>query len=107
MPGLIAIKQNPNGKAKEIVLVIAKAEDAAPQEIYENLFGEQNVFCCGMIDLMLWLRTFDRSGLSVEDCLLQVHSQGKVHRRFDPRWWHPEDVITSNTARRGEYNNIS
>ena len=61
VPGLIAVKQNPSGKAKEVALAIAKAEGLTragvlectfEQETYEDLFGEQNVLCGGMVDLM-------------------------------------------------------
>ena len=49
VPGLIAVRQNPSGKAKEVALAIAKAEGLTragvlecsfEQETYEDLFGE-------------------------------------------------------------------
>ncbi len=61
VPGLVAIKQNPSGNAKEIVLAMAKAmkftragvlECTFEQETYEDLFGEQTVLCGGTVELV-------------------------------------------------------
>ena len=61
VPGLIAIRQNPSGQARDIALAMAKAmgftragvlECTFEQETYEDLFGEQNVLCGGCVDLM-------------------------------------------------------
>src|SRR3989338_2463390 len=61
VPGLIAVKQNPSGKAREIALAMAKAigltragvfECTFEQETYEDLFGEQAVLCGGVSELM-------------------------------------------------------
>ncbi|MFA7230179.1 MAG: ketol-acid reductoisomerase, partial [Victivallaceae bacterium] len=60
-PGLIAINNNASGKAKDTALAMAKAmgltragvlECTFAQETYEDLFGEQNVLCGGLVDLM-------------------------------------------------------
>ncbi|MCF7790554.1 MAG: ketol-acid reductoisomerase [Victivallales bacterium] len=61
VPGLVAVEQNPNGDAKDIAFAMAKAmgftragciECTFEQETYEDLFGEQNVLCGGVVDLM-------------------------------------------------------
>src|SRR4030042_6244725 len=61
VPGLIAIKQNPSGKAKDVALAMAKAmgftkagclECTFEQETYEDLFGQQAVLCGGCVELV-------------------------------------------------------
>lgn len=61
VPGLIAVKQNPSGKAREVALAMAKAmhwtrvgclECTFEQETYEDLFGEQSVLCGGVTELV-------------------------------------------------------
>ena len=60
-PGLIAVHQNPSGKARDVALAMAKAEGLTrggvlectmAQETYEDLFGEQNVLCGGLVELV-------------------------------------------------------
>ena len=61
VPGLIAVKQNASGKARDIALAMAKAmhftragvlECTFEQETYEDLFGEQAVLCGGATELV-------------------------------------------------------
>ena len=61
VPGLIAVKQNTSGKAREIALAMTKAmhwtragilECTFEQETYEDLFGEQAVLCGGATELV-------------------------------------------------------
>lgn len=61
VPGLIAIKQNASGKAKDYALAYAKAmgftragvlECTFEQETYSDLFGEQAVLCGGAAELV-------------------------------------------------------
>lgn len=61
VPGLIAIKQNASGKAKDYALAYAKAmgftragvlECSFEQETYSDLFGEQTVLCGGVTELV-------------------------------------------------------
>ena len=61
VPGLIAVRQNASGKAKEIALALAKAmrftragclECTFEEETYEDLFGEQAVLCGGTVQLI-------------------------------------------------------
>lgn len=61
VPGLIAVKQNPSGKARKIALAMAKSmgftkagvlECTFEQETYEDLFGEQAVLCGGTVQLI-------------------------------------------------------
>jgi ketol-acid reductoisomerase len=61
VPALVAVCQNPSGKAHETALAMAKAmgftragviECSFREETYEDLFGEQNVLCGGCVDLI-------------------------------------------------------
>jgi len=61
LPGLVAIKQNVSGNAKDTALALAKAlgytrrgvlECTFEQETYLDLFGEQTVLCGGIVYLM-------------------------------------------------------
>ena len=61
VPGLVAVKQNPSGTAREVALAMAKAmhwtragilECTFEEETYEDLFGEQCVLCGGLVELM-------------------------------------------------------
>ena len=61
VPGLVAVKQNPSGNAREVALAMTKAmhwtkagilECTFEQETYEDLFGEQCVLCGGLVELM-------------------------------------------------------
>lgn len=62
IPGLFSIGQNATGNAKNIALAIAKGvgltragvmECTFKEETNEDLFGEQNVLCGGLVDLMV------------------------------------------------------
>jgi len=61
VPGLVAVKQNASGKAREVALAMTKAmhwtragilECTFEQETYEDLFGEQAVLCGGVTELV-------------------------------------------------------
>ncbi len=61
VPGLVAVKQNSSGNARELALAMTKAmhwtkagilECTFEQETYEDLFGEQCVLCGGLVELM-------------------------------------------------------
>ncbi len=61
VPGLVAVKQNPSGNAREVALAMTKAmhwtkagvlDCTFEQETYEDLFGEQCVLCGGLVELM-------------------------------------------------------
>ncbi len=61
VPGLVAVRQNPSGRAREVALAMAKAmrwtragilECTFEEETYEDLFGEQCVLCGGLVELM-------------------------------------------------------
>ena len=61
VPGLVAVRQNHSGKAREIALAMAKSigltragvlECTFEQETYEDLFGEQAVLCGGVSELI-------------------------------------------------------
>ena len=61
VPGLVAVKQNPSGKAHDTALAIAAAcgftragviDCTFEQETYEDIFGEQAVLCGGLSELI-------------------------------------------------------
>jgi ketol-acid reductoisomerase len=61
VPGLVAVKQDPSGTARDVALAMTKAmhwtkagilECTFEQETYEDLFGEQCVLCGGLVELM-------------------------------------------------------
>lgn len=61
VPGMIAVRQDYTGSARQTALAMAKAmgftragvlECTFEQETYEDLFGEQNVLCGGTVDLI-------------------------------------------------------
>ncbi|MDD3118136.1 MAG: ketol-acid reductoisomerase [Victivallales bacterium] len=115
-PGLVAVQQNASGKALEIALAIAKAEGLTragvlectfAQETYEDLFGEQNVLCGGLVDLMKYgFEVLVEAGYPPEmayfECVHEVKLivdlifEGGIQRM---------NAVISNTAEWGEYVN--
>ncbi len=112
VPGLIAVKQNVSGKAKETALAMAKGvgltragvlECTFEQETYEDLFGEQAVLCGGLSELITaGFETLVEAGYPPEmayfECLHEmklivdlVYEGGMAHM------WH----VVSNTAEYG------
>ena len=114
VPGLIAIKQNPSGKAMDIALAMAKAmgftkagclECTFEQETYEDLFGEQAVLCGGCVELVkTGFEVLTEAGYPPEmayfECLhelkliVDLMFEGGIQKM---------NAVISNTAEWGEY----
>lgn len=114
VPGLIAIKQNPSGKALNVALAMAKAmgftkagclECTFEQETYEDLFGEQAVLCGGCVELIKkGFEVLTEAGYPPEmayfECLHEMKLivdliyEGGIQRM---------NAVISNTAEWGEY----
>ena len=116
VPGLIAVKQNPSGKAKEVALAIAKAEGLTragvlectfEQETYEDLFGEQNVLCGGMVDLMKYgFETLTEAGYPPEMAYFEcIHEAKLIVDLIYEGGIQKMNAVISNTAEWGEYDN--
>ncbi|HIX87571.1 MAG TPA: ketol-acid reductoisomerase [Candidatus Akkermansia intestinavium] len=115
-PGLIAVFQNPSGKARDVALAIAKAEGLTrggvlectmAQETYEDLFGEQNVLCGGLVDLMKYgFETLIEAGYPAEMAYFECVHEAKliVDLIYNGGIQRMNSVI-SNTAEFGEYYN--
>ena len=116
VPGLVAVKQNASGKARDIAMAMAKAmrftragvlECTFEQETYEDLFGEQNVLCGGMVDLMKYgFEVLTEAGYPPEMAYFEVVHEVKliVDLIFEGGIQKMNSVI-SNTAEWGEYVN--
>ncbi|MEG1741157.1 MAG: ketol-acid reductoisomerase, partial [Akkermansia sp.] len=115
-PGLIAVHQNPSGKAREVALAIAKAEGLTrggvlectlAQETYEDLFGEQNVLCGGIVDLMKYgFETLIEAGYPAEMAYFEcVHEAKLIVDLIYNGGIQRMNAVISNTAEFGEYYN--
>lgn len=116
VPGLIAIEQNPSGKARETALAMAKAmgftragclECTFEQETYEDLFGEQNVLCGGLVDLIkAAFETLTEAGYPPEMAYFEcVHEIKLIVDLIYEGGIQKMNAIVSNTAEWGEYVN--
>ncbi len=116
VPGLIAVKQNPSGKAREIALAMAKAmgftragclECTFEQETYEDLFGEQNVLCGGCVDLMIaGFEVLTEAGYPPEMAYFEcVHELKLIVDLIFEGGIQKMNAVISNTAEWGEYDN--
>lgn len=114
VPGLIAVKQNASGKARDVALAMAKAmrftragclECTFEQETYEDLFGEQTVLCGGCVELIkAGFEVLVEAGYPPEmayfECLHEMKLivdliyEGGIQRM---------NAVISNTAEWGEY----
>lgn len=116
VPGLIAVRQNFTGNAREIALAIAKSEGLTragvlectmEQETYEDLFGEQNVLCGGIVDLMKYgFEVLIEAGYPPEMAYFECVHEAKliVDLIYEGGIQKMNEVI-SNTAEWGEYYN--
>jgi ketol-acid reductoisomerase len=114
VPGLVAVRQNASGKALAIVLAMAKAmgftragvlECTFEQETYEDLFGEQNVLCGGLVELMkAGFEVLTEAGYPEEMAYFEVVHEMKliVDLVFEGGIQRMNSII-SNTAEWGEY----
>ena len=104
------------GKAREVALAIAKAEGLTragvlectfEQETYEDLFGEQNVLCGGMVDLMKYgFETLIEAGYPPEMAYFEcIHEAKLIVDLIYEGGIQKMNAVISNTAEWGEYDN--
>jgi ketol-acid reductoisomerase len=116
VPGLIAVERNASGRAREVALAMAKAmgftragvlECTMKQETYEDLFGEQNVLCGGMVDLMKYgFETLVEAGYPPEMAYFEcVHEVKLIMDLIYAEGIQKMNAVISNTAEWGEYVN--
>jgi ketol-acid reductoisomerase len=116
VPGLVAVHQNASGKALEISLAMAKAmgftragvlECTFEQETYEDLFGEQNVLCGGLVDLMKYgFEVLVEAGYPAEMAYFEcVHEVKLIVDLVFEGGIQKMNAVISNTAEWGEYVN--
>ena len=116
IPGLIAIERNASGKAKDVALAMAKAEGLTragvlectmKQEACEDLFGEQNVLCGGMVELMKYgFETLIEAGYPPEMAYFEcVHEVKLIMDLIYENGIQKMNAVISNTAEWGEYVN--
>jgi len=114
VPGLIAVRQNASGKARDIALAMAKTmgftragclECTFEEETHEDLFGEQVVLCGGTVDLIkAGFEVLVEKGYPPEMAYFEVLHELKliVDLIFEGGIQKMNSVI-SNTAEWGEY----
>jgi ketol-acid reductoisomerase len=116
VPGLVAVHQNASGDAREIALAMAKAmgftragvlECTFEQETYEDLFGEQNVLCGGLVDLMKYgFEVLTEAGYPPEMAYFEcVHEVKLIVDLIFEGGIQKMNAVISNTAEWGEYVN--
>lgn len=116
VPGLIAVKVDASGNARAVALAIAKAEGLTragvlectmEQETYEDLFGEQNVLCGGMVDLMKYgFEVLTEAGYPPEMAYFEcVHEVKLIMDLIYEGGIQKMNAVISNTAEWGEYVN--
>lgn len=116
VPGLVAVRQNPTGNALKTGLAMAKAmgltragvlECTFEQETYEDLFGEQNVLCGGLVDLMKYgFETLVEAGYPPEMAYFEcVHEVKLIVDLIYEGGIQKMNAVISNTAEYGEYYN--
>ncbi len=116
VPGLVAVNQNPSGKALDTALAMAKAmgftragclECTFEQETYEDLFGEQNVLCGGVVDLMkAAFEVLTEAGYPPEMAYFEcVHELKLIVDLIFEGGIQKMNAVISNTAEWGEYYN--
>ena len=114
VPGLISAKVDTSGKAREVALAIAKAEGLTrtgvlectmEQETYEDLFGEQNVICGGVVDLMKYgFEVLIEAGYPPEMAYFEcVHEMKLIVDLIYEGGIQKMNAVISNTAEWGEY----
>ncbi len=116
VPGLVAVQQDATGKAWDLVLAMAKAQGLTrggvlkctmEQETYEDLFGEQNVLCGGLVDLMKYgFETLVEAGYPPEMAYFEcVHETKLIVDLIYEGGIQKMNAVISNTAEWGEYVN--
>lgn len=115
-PGLVAVHQDKSGKARAIAMAMAKAEGLTragvmectfAQETYEDLFGEQNVLCGGLVDLMKYgFEVLVEAGYPAEMAYFEcVHEVKLIVDLVIEGGIQKMNSVISNTAEWGEYVN--
>ncbi|MCK4982999.1 MAG: ketol-acid reductoisomerase [Victivallaceae bacterium] len=116
VPGLVAVHQDAGGDARDIALAMAKAmgftragvlECTFEQETYEDLFGEQNVLCGGLVDLMKYgFEVLTEAGYPPEMAYFEcVHEVKLIVDLIFEGGIQKMNAVISNTAEWGEYVN--
>ncbi len=116
VPGLVAVHQNAGGDARDLALAMAKAmgftragvlECTFEQETYEDLFGEQNVLCGGLVDLMKYgFEVLTEAGYPPEMAYFEcVHEVKLIVDLIFEGGIQKMNAVISNTAEWGEYVN--
>lgn len=115
-PGLVAVFQDASGNAMQTALAIAKGEGLTrggvlectmEQETYEDLFGEQNVLCGGIVDLMKYgFETLIEAGYPAEMAYFEcIHEAKLIVDIIYTKGIAAMNGVISNTAEFGEYYN--
>ncbi len=114
VPGLIAVKQDATGNARDIALSMARSmgftragclECSFEDETFEDLFGEQTVLCGGLVELMkAGFEVLTEKGYPPEMAYFECVHEVKliVDLIYQGGIQHMNSVI-SNTAEWGEY----
>ncbi len=116
VPGLVSVRQDASGKAREVALAIAQSEGLTragvlectfEQETYEDLFGEQNVLCGGIVDLMKYgFETLIEAGYPPEMAYFEcIHEAKLIVDLIYEGGIQKMNAVISNTAEWGEYDN--
>ena len=116
VPGLIAVAQDATGHAADTALAMAKAmgftragvlKCTFEQETYEDLFGEQNVICGGVVDLMKYgFETLIEAGYPPEMAYFEcIHEMKLIVDLVYEGGIQKMNAVISNTAEFGEYYN--
>ncbi len=114
VPGLIAIKQNPSKKGRDVALAMAKAmgftkagclECTFEQETYEDLFGEQTVLCGGCVELIKkGFEVLTEAGYPPEMAYFEcLHELKLIVDLIYEGGIQKMNAVISNTAEWGEY----
>jgi len=114
VPGLVAVKQDYTGKARDIALAMAKAmgftragvlECTFEEETYEDLFGEQTVLCGGCVELMkAGFEVLTEAGYPPEMAYFEcVHELKLIVDLIYQGGIQYMNAVISNTAEWGEY----
>jgi len=114
VPGLIAVRQDPTGKARDIALAMAKAmgftragclECTFEEETYEDLFGEQTVLCGGCVELLkAGFEVLTEAGYPPEMAYFEcLHELKLIVDLIYEGGIQKMNAVISNTAEWGEY----
>lgn len=114
VPGLVAVRQNPSGKARNIALAMAKSmgftkagclECTFEQETYEDLFGEQAVLCGGTVQLVKYgFEVLTEAGYPPEMAYFEcLHELKLIVDLIYEGGIQKMNAVISNTAEWGEY----